>query len=378
MHPTRSRGWYFLIVSLFLKLGVSDSAVIPMVRESALVGSGIPDTLPPAAASGEGLEEVVSESGAASRAVAAAAAAAAAADQVFTRLQVATDIITRVFVQTMVIDNTKTIEATRTSVELTVETQTQTITSSEFAQTSVPSESDQTIASLELPITIFTANSAAFQPILLSPRLSLPNRMIPPPHSSNHAAVVIGALIGVATIMLGISLSLYIVLRRRKLSLRRRRASLQTIFSSQDQAESPEKIDIPSDSQSLDLKRASWEPYIAKPQPAQHPSAPSNTISIRQLYISNQVNRARTHVAKLEDLRSEFPAPPAGGSTSAEGAEPTTNPKNPVSLVLVGDSEDKLEREMEALNSRIHKLENERNSSRALGESDEPPPRYTT
>ncbi|KAJ7146372.1 hypothetical protein C8R44DRAFT_973181 [Mycena epipterygia] len=193
--------------------------------------------------------------------------------------------------------------------------------------------------------------------------------------SSKTTVTIVGASIGVAVIILG--LTVCIILRRRRAALRRRRASLQTKLSSGHLSESPEEINTPSDSHS-GLNRASWEPYIAR-HSAQPTLTPANTISTRQLYISNQVNRAREKMTELEEV-STLLRSASHGSRTSDGrlSVPGTNPAD-----TAGDPEDrddKLERairQIEALNSRIHELERQRRSSWALGRSDEPPLGYT-
>ncbi|KAJ7499794.1 hypothetical protein FB451DRAFT_1430182, partial [Mycena latifolia] len=149
-------------------------------------------------------------------------------------------------------------------------------------------------------------------------------------------------------------------------------------ISSANRAESPES--------DADLDRASREPYIESVS-----SSAASTISTRQLYISNQVTRAREEVMELEEmsalLRISSQSSHTGSTAvlystdqdiqhSAEDAEPTNSPRDPDSREL----QDKLERaihQIEALNARIIELERQRRSSWALGRSDDPPPGYT-
>ncbi|KAF8204229.1 hypothetical protein K438DRAFT_1819363 [Mycena galopus ATCC 62051] len=126
----------------------------------------------------------------------------------------------------------------------------------------------------------------------------------------------------------------------------------------------------------------SWAFYVDRLQTRE--LTPSNTISTRQLYISNQVHRAREKVAELEEMSSlllrsptassrGYSSRPGSGMTEAEGAwTAPTNADQPV--------DDRLDRailEIQALNSRIRELEMQRRSSWALGLSDEPPPGYS-
>ncbi|KAJ7146370.1 hypothetical protein C8R44DRAFT_973180 [Mycena epipterygia] len=179
--------------------------------------------------------------------------------------------------------------------------------------------------------------------------------------SSKTTVTIVGVSIGVAVIILG----------------------LTTKLSSGHASESPEEIDTPpSDSLDSGLNCTSWEPYIAR-HSAQPALTPANTISTRQLYISNQVNRAREKVTELEEASTLLRSASHGSRTSdgrlsVPGTEPTNAAGDPDSLE--GQDRDRLERairQIEALNSRIHELEHQRRSSWALGRSDEPPPGYT-
>jgi hypothetical protein len=141
-----------------------------------------------------------------------------------------------------------------------------------------------------------------------------------------------------------------------------------------------------------DGNRTSWAPYIGRLQTPKHALTASNTVSTRQLYISNQVNRVREKVAELEEMstvlrsssnssREHGPRPASGTDhdvppTAVAAAEEMPNDSSDP----VGVQDDKLEhanRRIEALNSRIRELELQRGSSWALGLSDEPPPGYT-
>jgi len=135
--------------------------------------------------------------------------------------------------------------------------------------------------------------------------------------------------------------------------------------------------------------RASWAPYIDRP----HALSPSNTTSTRQLYISNQVHRAREEVAALEEAASTL-IRSASNSSSQAGAVRSVSWMSSDSTApasagldadrrsvdsLGADDRDKLVRamrEIEGLNSRIRELEAQRRSSWALGMSDDPPPGY--
>ncbi|KAJ7146453.1 hypothetical protein C8R44DRAFT_757511 [Mycena epipterygia] len=189
-----------------------------------------------------------------------------------------------------------------------------------------------------------------------------------------HYAVIVSACAG-TIYTLGISLSIWLV--------RQQKSPLRTKIPS---VESPERIDAQSDSHSY-INRASWTPYI---ETTGHTLSPSSTISTRQLYISNQVNRAREKLAKLEEMSTLLRSVSSTSSSTARltswtysnhdatapaEVEPVDNPEDP----HLREVQNRLEcaiREIEALNGRIHELERQRRSSWALGLSDEHPPEY--
>ncbi|KAJ7146464.1 hypothetical protein C8R44DRAFT_845615 [Mycena epipterygia] len=193
------------------------------------------------------------------------------------------------------------------------------------------------------------------------------------PNSFNYA-VIVSACAGTIYV-LGISLSIWLI--------RRHKSPLRTKIPS---VESPQKIDAQSDSYSY-INRASWTPYI---ESTGHTLSPSSTISTRQLYIYNQVNRAREKLAKLEEMSTLLRSVSSTSSSTARltswtysnhdatapaEVEPADNPEDP----HLREVQNRLEcaiREIEALNGRIHELERQRRSSWALGLSDEHPPEY--
>ncbi|KAJ7665644.1 hypothetical protein B0H17DRAFT_1143317 [Mycena rosella] len=245
-------------------------------------------------------------------------------------------------------------------------------------------------------------------------------------HSLPNPGIIVGASIGAGILILG---GLFVILRRRKISLRAKISGFRTKIGGPKSGEEVGRGEIfqsPSDSgvnhitpyplpdhaltyrtdtfytpgekrisismESLenpfhshaDLNRASWEAYIGR-----FSSSDANTISTRQLYISNQVNRVREKVVELEEMlallrstsqssRIEGPALPDQDSRlSMEVAEPF-NDSDPNGFE--SQDRDMLQRaihQIDVLNTRINELERQRRSSWALGRSDESPPGYT-
>ncbi|KAJ6601162.1 hypothetical protein DFH09DRAFT_1069831 [Mycena vulgaris] len=85
-------------------------------------------------------------------------------------------------------------------------------------------------------------------------------------------------------------------------------------------------------------------------------SLTTSTISTRQLYISNQVNRARKKVIELEEMSTILRS--------------TSQSSRSDKLELALD-------QIKALKAQIHELESQRRSAWGLGRSDEAPPGYT-
>jgi len=111
---------------------------------------------------------------------------------------------------------------------------------------------------------------------------------------------------------------------------------------------------------------------------------------MRQLYISNQVNRAREKVAELEEMSILLRS--SSNYSRGNSWRPASDIDHDLPSAAIGDEpahaddpqslgvEDKLERailQIEALNNRIRELEMQRRSSWALGRSHEPPPGYS-
>ncbi|KAJ7757628.1 hypothetical protein B0H16DRAFT_1824040 [Mycena metata] len=106
---------------------------------------------------------------------------------------------------------------------------------------------------------------------------------------------------------------------------------------------------------------------------------PSNTVSTRQLYISNQVNRAREKVAELEAETSTLLRQSSRSSDSHQEGIPSGTDELSADDLNSSGIYERLERaiqQIEGLNDRIRELERERRSSWALGLSDEAPPGY--
>ncbi|KAJ7819891.1 hypothetical protein B0H14DRAFT_3472669 [Mycena olivaceomarginata] len=108
--------------------------------------------------------------------------------------------------------------------------------------------------------------------------------------------------------------------------------------------------------------RESWEPSIDR-RPTREHRLSHNTVSTRQLYISNQVNRARQKVAELEEMstllrsstlssRGSGLRPGSGITATAEGNEEDDSESRSVQETL-----ERAMQQIEALNNRIRELE---------------------
>ncbi|KAJ7053932.1 hypothetical protein C8F01DRAFT_1325224 [Mycena amicta] len=111
----------------------------------------------------------------------------------------------------------------------------------------------------------------------------------------------------------------------------------------------------------------------------------SNTITTRQMYILNQVHRAREKVAELEESLSLRLSTAESRSMTAStllpigGSLPLSDQEQDVTARVEADSEDRLAdafRQIALLNARIEEMELQRRSSWALGLTDVPPPGY--
>ncbi|KAJ7811779.1 hypothetical protein B0H14DRAFT_2858919 [Mycena olivaceomarginata] len=146
---------------------------------------------------------------------------------------------------------------------------------------------------------------------------------------------------------------------------RRPRVANGTENSVVQRPESPKEICNPFDD--YNAKRESWEQYIDRCQIGEHRLS-YNTVSTRQLYISNQVNRAREKVAELEAMSTLLHS-----STMSSSGESSGSQLGPgIIATAVGDEpvngddsesrrvQETLERavqQIEGLNNRIRELE---------------------
>lgn len=127
--------------------------------------------------------------------------------------------------------------------------------------------------------------------------------------------------------------------------------------------ESPKETSNPFDDSNA--TRESWAPYIDRRQ-TQGSRSSYNTVSTRQLYISNQVNRAREKVAELERMSTLL------RSSTLSSRDSGSRPGSGITATAVGDEstnvddaqlrgvQEKLELAMlqiEGLNNRIQELE---------------------
>jgi hypothetical protein len=144
------------------------------------------------------------------------------------------------------------------------------------------------------------------------------------------------------------------------LCFRRRGAAKGTEISIVQRTDSPKETCDPFDDSNAN--RESWEPYIDR-RPTREHRLSHNTVSTRQLYISNQVNRARQKMAELEEmstlLRSSTllsggsgPRPGSGITATAEGNEEDDSESRSVQETL-----ERAMQQIEALNNRIRELE---------------------
>ncbi|KAJ7045114.1 hypothetical protein C8F04DRAFT_1067740 [Mycena alexandri] len=163
---------------------------------------------------------------------------------------------------------------------------------------------------------------------------------------------------------------------------------LTSVRNSEGQAnQGPEAKNLPTrfDLESPDIgsesgvNRTSWAPYINRLE-TQQALTPSNTISTRQVYISNQVNRAREKVAELEAEKSTLLRQSSHSSESHQEGIPSGTgdvPADDLNSSGIYETLERAIRQIEGLNDRIRELEGERRSSWALGLSDEEaPPGY--
>jgi len=220
--------------------------------------------------------------------------------------------------------------------------------------------------------TIFTATTGSAVPITISGRFTTNDiESTSSTQSSSSVPAYIMCIAISGPLLVAIYLAIYAIRRFRA----RRHAETQTL---KETDASNESNDVHSNS-GVDLAhRASWSPFIESSESAEAVLR-SDTISTRQLYISNQVHRARQKVAELEkksirlrvSLRStqttlvDRPSS-SNGDVPLVPAVPPTNEEDTVNDALVRRLKDELEgavRQIEVLNSRINELEQQRRSS---------------
>ncbi|KAJ7148022.1 hypothetical protein C8R46DRAFT_1231582 [Mycena filopes] len=187
--------------------------------------------------------------------------------------------------------------------------------------------------------------------------------------SVHKQTIRIAVSISVVGFILAISLVLLVLWRRRRRSSERNsgiRAGAKF-----------KRLPVPFKLTATDVDSEARGNRVNKPTIPQA----SDAISTRQVYISNQVNRAREKVAELEAETSTLlrqssrsshqgSIPPETGDIS-QTPDDSNSPANDQRLQL-----ERAIRQIEELNGRIRDLERQRRSSWALGLSDAPPPGY--
>ncbi|KAJ7045110.1 hypothetical protein C8F04DRAFT_1388686 [Mycena alexandri] len=208
----------------------------------------------------------------------------------------------------------------------------------------------------QIPVATITGQSAASKP------------------GRGRKKVVLVTAVTVSSVVVVIfSLVLWVILRRRRRASRRN-TELLTARGSE-----PKDLPTPFDLESLDVgsqsgvNRASWALYINRPDTRQG-LTPSSTVSTRQVYISNQVNRAREKVAELEAETSTLLRQSSRPSHHEAGTG--NGPVNDLNPSAIYERLERAVQQIEGLNDRIRELERERRSSWALGRSEEAPPGY--
>ncbi|KAJ7726417.1 hypothetical protein B0H16DRAFT_269275 [Mycena metata] len=206
--------------------------------------------------------------------------------------------------------------------------------------------------------------------------------------SQTNEITIIAVVIG-GVFLLGFGLVIWIILRRNRKALERQTQTLEPsgpefckdVSSAFDTKVVPVVYDNNLES---GVNRSSWASYVISIPPRDDTLSPSNTISTRQLYISNQVRRAREKAAELEE-RSVIARSPSTASrpdrpSSWTGSEVTAAPSPSDELPPVpsgsksssNPADEKLEhaiRQIEVLNDRICELELQRESLGVLGQS---------
>ncbi|KAJ6541718.1 hypothetical protein B0H19DRAFT_322450 [Mycena capillaripes] len=218
---------------------------------------------------------------------------------------------------------------------------------------------------------VFTSTQVTLVPVSTTTGETATSKL----HSANKLVITVAASVSVGVILLLSALIFFVIARRRRTLRKQTKTSL----------ESPKVTANPFYSElDVNQSRASWTPYIDRAQTRGSTLTASNTVSTRQLYISNQVERARKKMAELEEmstlLRSTSNASrQESGRPPSYDIPPTTAPVDEPanSSLAVQDRLDRAVREIEGLNNRIRELEQQRSSSWALGQSNELPPGYT-
>jgi hypothetical protein len=147
------------------------------------------------------------------------------------------------------------------------------------------------------------------------------------------------------------------------LGCRRRRSTKATQIPAVERLKSPKETSNPFNDSNANCE--SWELHVDRHQTQEYRLS-YNTVSTRQLYISNQVNRAREKVAELEAMSTLLHS----STISSRGSG--SRPGSEITAPAVGDEEvngddselcrvqETLERAMqqiEGLNNRIRELE---------------------
>ncbi|KAJ7757608.1 hypothetical protein B0H16DRAFT_668189 [Mycena metata] len=182
---------------------------------------------------------------------------------------------------------------------------------------------------------------------------------------SIQIAVPLG-VVGIILITVGL-----VILRRRQLTPAKDSESQTNQAPEAKELPTSFNLESPDAGSESVVHRASWAPYMNRVN-SRHGLTPSNTVSTRQLYISNQVNRAREKVAELQAETSTL-LRQSPHSSHHEGIPSSTGD------VHSRGNDERLEQaiqQIESLTDRIRELERERRSSWALGISDEAPPGY--
>jgi predicted RNase H-like nuclease (RuvC/YqgF family) len=146
------------------------------------------------------------------------------------------------------------------------------------------------------------------------------------------------------------------------LGCRRRRSTKATEIPAAERPESPKETNNPFDGSNTN--RESWELHVDRHQTQEHRLS-YNTVSTRQLYISNQVNRAREKVAELEAMSTLL----RSSTMSSRGSG--SRPGSEITATAVGDEgvngdDSELRRVQETLERAMQQIEGLNNQIREL------------